>query len=132
MIVIFTRPLRYSEVEVRLPSGKIQKVPKAREKGIDVRMALDMVRAAREQRGSVFLIFSQDQDLTEAVDEMKIISRDASTRITVASAYPSGPAPCNDRGIDKTDWIRIDRKTYDACIDPTDYRIEPLPPPPLR
>jgi len=26
------------------------------------------------------------------------------------------------RGIDKTDWIRIDRVLYDACLDRRDYR----------
>ena len=26
------------------------------------------------------------------------------------------------RGIDKTDWIRIDRATYDACLDRRNYR----------
>ena len=25
-------------------------------------------------------------------------------------------------GVDKTDWIKISRAEYDACIDPTDYR----------
>ncbi|MCK4392611.1 hypothetical protein KAX17_06860 [Candidatus Bipolaricaulota bacterium] len=29
---------------------------------------------------------------------------------------------CNPRGINKTDWIRIDRAIYDACLDPHDYR----------
>ena len=28
----------------------------------------------------------------------------------------------NKRGINKTDWITIDRATYDACIDPVNYR----------
>jgi hypothetical protein len=26
------------------------------------------------------------------------------------------------RGIDRTDWIQVDRETYDACLDPRDYR----------
>jgi hypothetical protein len=26
------------------------------------------------------------------------------------------------RGIDKTDWVQIDRATYDQCIDARDYR----------
>lgn len=127
MIVVFTRPLRYSLVEVRLPDGSVKQVSKAREKGIDIRIALDMVRAARERRGDILLVFSQDQDLTEAVEEVKIISASSKANIRVASAYPSGPAPCNDRGIDKTDWIRIDKKLYDSCIDPTDYRAADTP-----
>ena len=31
------------------------------------------------------------------------------------------------RGINGTDWIRIDRATYDACIDPNDYRPKGTP-----
>jgi hypothetical protein len=28
----------------------------------------------------------------------------------------------NTRGINKTDWIKIDRQLYDSCLDPNDYR----------
>ena len=129
-VVVFSRPLRYSPVEVPLPDGTKRTILRPREKGIDVRIALDVVRAARENRGNVFLIFSQDQDLTEAIDEVKIISRTNKSNIRVASAYPSSPSAKNDRGIDKTDWIRIDKATYDACVDPTNYRIPGVLPPP--
>lgn len=27
----------------------------------------------------------------------------------------------------KPDWIRIDRATYDACLDPNDYRRKKKP-----
>jgi hypothetical protein len=42
--------------------------------------------------------------------------------IKVASAFPSSPTSINRRGIERTDWIRIDRATYDACLDRRDYR----------
>ncbi|MEW6743900.1 MAG: hypothetical protein AB1486_14190 [Planctomycetota bacterium] len=42
--------------------------------------------------------------------------------VKVVSAFPSSPTSRNIRGIDKTDWIPIERATYDACIDPRDYR----------
>ena len=32
-------------------------------------------------------------------------------------------------GVDKTDWIPIDRATYDACVDPRDYRPRSPPRP---
>ena len=35
--------------------------------------------------------------------------------------FPS-PTSRNRHGIDKTDWIRIDRATYDTCLDRRDYR----------
>ncbi|PYO57467.1 MAG: hypothetical protein DMD83_09095 [Candidatus Rokuibacteriota bacterium] len=42
--------------------------------------------------------------------------------IKIACAFPSSPTSRNRRGIDRTDWIPIDRATYDACLDRWDYR----------
>jgi hypothetical protein len=42
--------------------------------------------------------------------------------IKIACAFPISPTCVNTRGINRTDWIRIDRATYDACLDPRDYR----------
>jgi hypothetical protein len=70
----------------------------------------------------VALIFSQDQDLSEVAQEIRQIAEEQARWIKVASAFPSSPALGNRRGIDKTDWIRIDRTTYDACLDRRDYR----------
>src|SRR5439155_21614536 len=68
------------------------------------------------------LIFSQDQDLSEVADEIRLIADIQKRWIKVASAFPVSPVPHNKRGINGTDWIRIDRATYDACIDTRDYR----------
>ena len=40
---------------------------------------------------------------------------------------PFSPGLRNARGIDKTDWIRIDRVIYDACLDRRDYRAKLSP-----
>jgi hypothetical protein len=92
------------------------------EKGIDIRIALDVVRLARDGRYDVALIFSQDQDLSEAVEAVKEIARAQNRWIKVAGAFPVGPATRNRRGIDRTDWVRIGRAEYDTCIDPSTYR----------
>jgi hypothetical protein len=92
------------------------------EKGIDVRLALDVVRMARENRYDVALIFSQDQDLSEAADEVRVISVQQARWIKVACAFPISPTAENRRGINGTEWITIDRATYEACLDPIDYR----------
>ena len=42
--------------------------------------------------------------------------------IKIASAFPLNPAARNGRGINLTDWIQIDRITYDACLGARDYR----------
>lgn len=41
---------------------------------------------------------------------------------------PSGPLAglfFSGCGINKTDWVKIDRATYDQCLDPRDYRPKP-------
>ena len=119
---VFWRPLRYRNQTVRLPGGVTHTVLVAQEKGIDVRLALDVVRLGADKHYDVGLILSQDQDLTEAVEDVKQLAAEQRRWIRLACAYPFSPAMRNRRGIDKTDWIRIDRTMYDACIDTRDYR----------
>jgi uncharacterized LabA/DUF88 family protein len=118
----FSRPLRYRSQRLMLSDGSTTSVLIGQEKGIDVRIALDVVRLARQSAYDVALLFSQDQDLSEAADEVRAISRESDRWIKIASAFPSSPTSRNRRGVNKTDWIRIDRATYDACLDPNDYR----------
>jgi hypothetical protein len=93
-----------------------------REKGIDIRLALDIVRDALDNLFDVALVFSQDQDLSEVAQELRSVTKRESRWIKMASAFPSSPTMRNRRGINGTDWITFDRAAYDACIDPTDYR----------
>ncbi|HMD85705.1 MAG TPA: NYN domain-containing protein [Terriglobia bacterium] len=118
----FSRSLRYRNQTVPLPGGGTTTILVGEEKGIDVRLALDAVRMARENGYDVALIFSQDQDLSEAADEVKAISVQQGRWIKVACAFPVSPTAENRRGINGTEWITIDRATYDACLDPNDYR----------
>ena len=55
-------------------------------------------------------------------DEIRAIASDQGRWITIASAYPTSPTSTNRRGINTTDWIRLDRATYDLALDPRDYR----------
>lgn len=123
-IKTFKRKLRYRHQTVVLPDGKATPILVGQEKGIDIRIALDIVRLAHKNLYDVALIFSQDQDLSEAVDEVKTISMEQDRWIKVASIFPVSPVSENTRGINKTDWIPIDRKTYDSCLDPNDYRLK--------
>ena len=118
---IFTRPLRYRSKTVKLPGGASHTFPTAEEKGIDVRLAIDLLRLAYDADYDVALVFSQDQDLSEATDEVKRFSREQNRWIKLACAFPSG-ANTNKRGINGTDWIHIDKNLYDACLDSRDYR----------
>lgn len=118
----FSRHLKYRNQSVNLPGGGTTAVLVGSEKGIDVRLALDVVAAARDNACDVALIFSQDQDLSEVADEVRAISAQQGRWIKLACAFPVSPTYSNTRGINGTDWVRVDRACYDACLDPRGYR----------
>jgi uncharacterized LabA/DUF88 family protein len=120
-IYVFTRPLRYRNKIIPLPGGGSYTFLDGDEKGIDVRIALDVIRLAHQKRYDVAVLFCRDQDLSELADEIKVISKEQNRWIKTASAYPTSPA-VRFRGISGTEWCKIDRATYDACIDTRDYR----------
>jgi len=119
---VYSRPLRYRTQSIRLPDGTLHSFRSGEEKGIDVRLALDVVRLAHRAEYDVGLILSQDQDLSEAADEIRVIAREQQRWIKLACAFPSSVSSRDRRGIDKTDWIRIDRATYESCLDLHDHR----------
>lgn len=121
-IVVFSRSLRYRNESVKLPGGSIHTFLRGSEKGIDVRIALDVIRLANQNAYDIGMIFSQDQDLSEVADEVRTISRQQDRWIKLVCVFPASPTRRNKRGINSTDWITIDRNTYDTCLDPTDYR----------
>lgn len=118
----YSRHLKYRNQTVVLHGGGSTTVLVGSEKGIDIRIALDIVAAARDNSCDVVLVFSQDQDLSEAADEVRTISSQQGRWIKIACAFPVSPTSTNSRGINKTDWIRIDRAMYDKCLDSRDYR----------
>jgi uncharacterized LabA/DUF88 family protein len=123
----FSRELRYRNKTIKLPDGSTTTVLVGQEKGIDVRLALDVVRLARAQCYDVALIFSQDQDLSEVADEVRQISIQQARWIKIASAFPVSPTRHNTRGINKTEWIKIDRATYYSGHDSGNTRPYPFP-----
>lgn len=120
----FSRSLRYRNETINLIDGSTTTALVGQEKGIDIRIALDVVRLTRAMQLDVALIFSQDQDLSEVADEIKAISMEQRRWIRIACAYPVSPTSENHRGINNTEWIKIDRALYMECLDPNDYRIK--------
>lgn len=104
---VFTTPLHYNN---GVPS----------EKGVDVRIALDLVRAARLNRCDVAVLFSRDTDFAEVAKEIRAIAYEKQRWIKIVSVMPDHPAL--KRGIDGTDWIRLSQAEYERCIDSNDYR----------
>ena len=124
---VFTRSLRYRNKTVRLPDGSTHAFLTAEEKGIDVRIAIDIIRLAHRGAFDVALLFSQDQDLSELCSEVRVIAKEQDRWIKIACAFPMSPTVKNRRGIANSDWVQIDRAMYDSCLDPRDYRPKATP-----
>ena len=114
---VVSRPLVYRTQLTTLPDGTTARVRVGQEKGIDVRIALDVVRLAREDAYDVAVLFSQDQDLCEVAQEIRAIARMQGRWIKIASAYPVGSGTRFSRGIDRTDWLPITREEYERCLE---------------
>ncbi|MCX6364217.1 MAG: NYN domain-containing protein [Actinobacteria bacterium] len=121
-VVVTARPLRRRRRRARLDDGSAVEFTILEEKGIDVRIALDGVRVLLADACDVVILFSQDQDFAELADEVRAIAREQQRWIKIASAYPVGPGTRNARGVEHTDWIPIDRATYEACLETREAR----------
>jgi uncharacterized LabA/DUF88 family protein len=121
-VFTFARTLRYRNKTITLPDGRKVTRMVGDEKGIDVRIALDVLGVAFRREYDVATIFSQDQDLSEVAVELRTIAKEQGRWIKIASAFPASPTSRNKRGIERTDWIKIDRELYEQCVDNYDYR----------
>ena len=88
---------------MKLPDGTVYGFRTGEERGIDVLIALDIVRMAHRGEYDVGLVLSQDQDLSEAADEICVIASEQNRWIKLACAFPLSRTSPNRRGIDKTD-----------------------------
>jgi len=123
-ISIFNRELRYRNRTVKLSNNQETTILVGQEKGVDIRIALDIIRYTLNGFLDVALVFSQDNDLSEVADEVRKIAQSQNRWLKIASSFPASPTSRNTRGINKTDWIKIDRQLYDSCLDPNDYRMK--------
>ena len=92
------------------------------ERGVDVSLALDLVRATYDRRYEVAIILSQDWDFGPSVRLAKEIARAQHRRLTFESCFPVGPGSHSRRGVPGPTWVPIDQAIYDACRDSRDYR----------
>jgi uncharacterized LabA/DUF88 family protein len=91
-----------------------------REKGIDVRLALDAIELYRQGAYDVALLFSQDQDFAELASEIKALARQEGRWVQVASAFPDKGASKN--GVHGTYPIAIDQDTFTRALDTPENR----------
>lgn len=108
-VTVFNRPLRY-------PSD--WPVGKPMEKGIDVALAVDLVRLAHQGAYDTAVVFSRDTDLMpalEAVNEMRI----PKVHIEVATWKGAGRLRFSSTNLP---WCHmLDQDDYQAVQDTTDY-----------
>lgn len=127
----FTQPLKYSEQQVIDPNVaicehgfcKVETVRKGREKGIDLRIGLDMLRLARQGHYDVAVLVTQDTDLNQAVDELMLLRDELGLWLACETAYPYNPASGhpNFRLRSCRRWHIIDQAMCDRIRDDTDY-----------
>jgi len=73
---------------------------KAREKGVDVRLSIDMVRFARKGLFDVAVVVSEDSDIDEAVQDLYDL-RDHERWLAVENALPHSKKP----GVRNPRWL---------------------------
>ena len=103
--------------------GKINK--EEQEKGVDVKLAVDLIDLAYKNLFDVAIIFSQDTDLIEAFILAHKICNERGKAILIESAYPFDPAE-KKRGLAYTRWRPIIKSEYDKCLDNREYRPKHL------
>jgi uncharacterized LabA/DUF88 family protein len=103
---------------------KVDTVKKGREKGIDLRIGLDMIRLARHGEYDVASLVSQDTDLNQAVDELMLLRAELDLWLACENVYPYNPASGlpNFRLLSCPRWHIIDQAMFDRIRDDTDYR----------
>lgn len=110
-----TRPLRYRHI--RWTDGSARDW-EAREKGIDVLIAVDMVRGAIEDRFDVAVLVSADNDLVPALEAVVASGK----RVEVASWRTEGRWSPRLEVPGREIWCHwLERHDYEMVHDPTDY-----------
>lgn len=105
---------------VKVYKGRVNS--SGQEKGVDVKIAVDLILLTYEKQYEVAIIVSQDRDFEPAIKLAKQIAKDQKRQLIFESHFVVGPGSNSDRGIPGTIWMPIDKTTYDACYDPQDYR----------
>lgn len=116
-VKITTRPLAYATVPGR--DGQPFRVP--REKGIDVRIALDMVKETSRRSFDDLIVMTEDFDIAgEAIRGAYEVAKEQGRSITGHLAFPAG----TEHKLSRMRHVKLhafSRETYDRCIDPNDY-----------
>lgn len=119
-VKIFNPPLRYRNGFETFPDGSRRMVTTATEKGVDVRIAIDIFKSALKGTDKI-VILSQDNDLSVAATEVRAVSVSMDRKIEVFSVFPVSDIR-HGRGIEGTTWVPMDKSIYDFYLDRRDFR----------
>lgn len=99
-----------------------------REKGIDLRIGLDLVRIATGGTCDAVVLFSQDTDLREAVIEARARLRYAGRAMFYFCAFPRSADPATHHGIADMQWIPLYPEAFEAAayVEPPKVDIDAL------
>ncbi len=126
----FARPLKYSSQWVKNRDEKpaFIKIIKGREKGVDVRLALDLIWLALADEFDVAVVVSTDTDLDEAIKDVLKLREVTGRWLAVENAICVGPVnPVTDRRppykrlSSAGRLLHIDQEIFDQIRDDTDY-----------
>jgi uncharacterized LabA/DUF88 family protein len=121
-VTVFRRRLKQRDLCIEVSGLVAQKATfsKLIEKGIDLRLGLDLVNFTLAKSFDVAIIFSQDSDISEAVEDSVRLANSQRRVIEIESAFPvDGIA--TQHGIHRTVYRTFDKALYDQCIDATNY-----------
>jgi len=130
---VFARPLKYSLqwIKNRDDGPAFIEIMQGREKGVDVRLALDLVRLAVEGEYDVAVIISTDTDLDEAIRDVLELRDQTAKWLAVENAVcvpPLNPAtgrrPPFKRLRSAPRLLHIDQEIFDRIRDDTDYWLD--------
>jgi uncharacterized LabA/DUF88 family protein len=118
-VTVFARRLQYTQKQQQMPDGTSVTVPRVKQKGVDIRMGLDVFEMALEDQFDVAVLFCRDQDLRELVPTIRRLAERSGRAIQLVSAFPTSQSRWL-RGINGMQWLWIDQATYEACLDRRD------------
>lgn len=116
-VKIFAPPLRYQRNRYFDEQGIEHVYMRGHEKGVDVKIALDMLKSAMSGCGAQIL-FSRDNDLKIAVDESMEMAAERGVKMDIISAFPSDGF---HYGIRDVKAFHMTADFYDAIIDHRNY-----------
>ena len=122
-VICYTPKLQYIQKEYCDAHGNWQSFEQAHEKGVDVKIACDMLRSA--MRGiSAQIVFSRDNDLAVAIKEVQSMCDENNQRIDFLTAFPDSHGKL--KAIEGVKCLRMDDQMYYSILDHTDYRNHDL------